>query len=129
MPRSMKRNEFMFLSSVLVPSSVSPRGRTEMLASQRSEPSSMLQSLTPSVSIVFLSSVRNRFACSGVRMSGSVTISTSGVPTRLKSTNECELSAMRPVEPACTSLAASSSMCARVIPTRNVPPSPSGTSR
>ena len=42
MPRSMKRKEFMFLSSVFVPSSVVPAGRIEMFASQRSEPSSML---------------------------------------------------------------------------------------
>ena len=47
-PRSRKRNEFMFLSSVLVPSSVDPAGRTDTLASQRSDPSSMLTSETPS---------------------------------------------------------------------------------
>ena len=44
----MKRKEFMFLSSVLTPSSELPTGRSEMLASQRSEPSSMLTSETPS---------------------------------------------------------------------------------
>ena len=43
----MKRNELTFFTSVLVPNSFWPRGRTLMLASQRSEPSSMLQSLTP----------------------------------------------------------------------------------
>ncbi len=37
----------MFLSSVLVPSSVVPTGRTETLASQRSDPSSMFTSETP----------------------------------------------------------------------------------
>ena len=48
MPRSMKRNEFMFFSSVLVPElRRCPTGRIEMLASQRSEPSSMFTSLTP----------------------------------------------------------------------------------
>ena len=44
----MKRKEFMFFSSVLTPSSLLPRGRSEMFASQRSEPSSMFTSLTPS---------------------------------------------------------------------------------
>jgi hypothetical protein len=43
----MKRNELTFLTSALVPNSFWPRGRTLTLASQRSEPSSMLQSLTP----------------------------------------------------------------------------------
>ena len=43
----MKRNEFTFLTSVFVPNSFCPRGRTLTLASQRSDPSSMLQSLTP----------------------------------------------------------------------------------
>ena len=38
----------MFFSSVLVPSSVLPAGRTETLASQRRLPSSMLTSETPS---------------------------------------------------------------------------------
>ena len=47
MPRSMKRKEFMFFSSVFVPSTALPTGRSEMLASQRSEPSSMFTSLTP----------------------------------------------------------------------------------
>ena len=37
----------MFFSSVLVPSTSLPAGRTLTLASARSEPSSMLQSLTP----------------------------------------------------------------------------------
>ena len=44
----MKRKLFMFLSSVLVPSSVAPAGRIEMLASQRRLPSSMFTSETPS---------------------------------------------------------------------------------
>ena len=47
----------MFFSSVLVPSSVLPAGRTETLASQRSEPSSMFTSLTPS----WRSVTRSRF--------------------------------------------------------------------
>ena len=84
----------------------------------------MSQSETPIVWSVFLSRPRNATACSGERRSGSVTISTSGVPQRLKSTTEESAPAMRPpVPPACTSLAASSSMWARVMPTR--PPSTS----
>src|SRR5215217_7283959 len=48
MPCIRKRNEFMFLSSVFVPSPLSPLRRTDTLASARSEPSSMFTSLTPS---------------------------------------------------------------------------------
>ena len=59
-PRPRNLNEFMFLSSVFVPSSVSPRGRTETLASQRSDPFSMSQSETPIVWSVFLSSAEER---------------------------------------------------------------------
>ena len=76
----------MFFSSVLVPSSSSPRGRTETFASQRSEPWAMSTSETPSWRSVARSSVSHSRACSGEWMSGSVTISTSGVPQRLKST-------------------------------------------
>ena len=77
----------MFLSSVLVPNP-SPGRRREMLASQRSEPSSMFTSETSSDSTRLFSWVRNARVCSGVRRSGSLTISTSGVPPRLKSTIE-----------------------------------------
>ncbi len=77
----------MFLSSVLVPKG-SPGRRTETLASQRSEPSSMLTSETPSCCTRLRSWVRKARAWSGVEMSGSLTISTSGVPPRLKSTRE-----------------------------------------
>ena len=73
----------MFLSSVLVPSSVEPTGRTETLASQRSEPSSMFTSLTPSWRSVSRSSVSHSRAWSAECRSGSVTISASGVPPRL----------------------------------------------
>ena len=85
-PRSRKRNEFMFFSSVLVPSSVEPAGRIETLASQRSEPSSMFTSETPSARSVARSSAATRAPARRERRSGSVTISTSGVPPRLKST-------------------------------------------
>ena len=87
MPRSRKRKLFMFLSSVLVPSSVAPAGRTLTLASARMEPSSMLQSLTPSRRRVARSWRRKAPAWAEVRRSGSVTISSSGVPPRLKSTD------------------------------------------
>ena len=83
MPCITNRNEFMFLSSVLVPSSVAPFGRMETLASQRSEPSSMFTSLTPSWRSVSRSSCSQSRACSAEWMSGSVTISASGVPPRL----------------------------------------------
>ena len=109
----MKRNEFMFLSSVLVPSSRVPTGRMETLASQRSDPSSMFTSLTPSPRSVVRSSRSHSPACSAERTSGSETISTSGVPPRLKSTIEVSAPWMRPLVPVCTSLAASSSRCTR----------------
>ncbi len=76
----------MFLSSVRVPSSLLPAGRTLMLASQRIWPSSMLQALTPSSMTRARSCWRNSRAAAGDGMSGSVTISISGVPPRLKST-------------------------------------------
>ena len=60
----------------------------ETLASQRSEPSSMFTSVTPSRRSVVRSSVSHSRACSAERTSGSVTISTSGVPPRLKSTTD-----------------------------------------
>ena len=73
----------MFLSSVFVPSSSLPAGRTDTLASQRSEPSSMFTSLTPSWRSVTRSSCSHSRACSAECTSGSVTISHSGVPPRL----------------------------------------------
>ena len=114
----------MFFSSVLTPNSLLPAGRTETLASQRSDPFSMSQSETPTVCSVFFRSARNATACSGDRRSGSVTISTSGVPQRLKSTSEYSAPPIRPASPPlCTSLAASSSRCARVMPIRAPPTS------
>ena len=98
-PRSRKRNEFMFFSSVLVPSSLEPAGRSDTFASARSEPSSMLTSLTPSARSVARSSSSHSRACAGERRSGSVTISTSGVPPRLKSTTERSEPWMRPLAP------------------------------
>ena len=50
--RSIERTEFMFLISTFVPNPSCPTGRSEMFASQRSEPSSMRTSLTSSDSSV-----------------------------------------------------------------------------
>ncbi len=114
----------MFFSSVLVPSSVEPTGRIDTLASQRSEPSSMFTSLTPSWRSVVRSSWSHSRACSGEWTSGSVTISTSGVPQRLKSTMLASEPWIRPLDPRCTSLAASSSRCARWMRTSPSLPAP-----
>ena len=76
-----------------------PPGRTEMLASQRSEPSSMFTSLTPSWRSVARSSRSHSRPARRERRSGSVTISTSGVPPRLKSTTPASEPWMRPLAP------------------------------
>ena len=73
----------MFLSSVLVPSPLEPRRRRLTLPSQRMEPLSMEQSEMPSARNVRRSFSMKRRASSGVRRSGSVTSSMSGVPQRL----------------------------------------------
>ena len=112
-PRSRNRKLFMFLSSVFVPSSSEPAGRMEMFPSTRREPSSMFTSDTPSWRIVVRSSCAHSRASAAERMSGSVTISTSGVPPRLKSTREAPEPWIRPDSPTWLSLAASSSRCAR----------------
>ncbi len=113
----------MFFSSAFTPSSVAPRGRMLTLASARSEPSSMFTSLMPSSRSVWRSCLRKATASAAFRRSGSVTISTSGVPPRLKSTTEPSAPARRPPAPAWTSLAASSSRCTRVIPISRSPSS------
>ncbi len=119
----------MFFSSVLVPSVVWPAGRIDTLASTRSEPSSMFTSDTPMRRSVAWSRRPNSAASCGERRSGSVTISTSGVPPRLKSTTLPSAPWMRPELPACTSFAASSSRCTRWMRTSpRRPPRPSGMS-
>ena len=119
----------MFLSSVLVPSSVDPTGRRETLASQRRLPSSMFTSETPSWRIVVRSSVSHSRAAAGSRRSGSVTISTSGVPPRLKSTSDAPEPWIRPDSETWISFAASSSRCTRWIRTSpRRPPVASGMS-
>ena len=100
-----------------------------MLASQRSEPSSMFTSLTPSWRSVVRRSFSHSEACSAERTSGSVTISASGVPPRLKSTTLASEPWMRPLLPAWTSFAASSSRCTRWMRTSpSRPPRQSGSS-
>ena len=79
---------FMFFISTFTPSSFAPAGRMEMFTSERMFPSSRLQSdMSAYVSISF-SADRYAIASSAEAMSGSETISMSGVPPRLKSTHE-----------------------------------------
>ena len=119
----------MFLSSVLVPSSALPSGRIETLASQRRLPSSMLTSETPSWRSVVRSSASHSRAAAGSSMSGSVTISISGVPPRLKSTSEAPEPWIRPESPTWVSFAASSSRWTRWIRTSpSLPFDPNGMS-
>ncbi len=104
----------MFLISALVPYSAAPRRRTETLASQRSEPSSILTSLTPSSRNVRASVSRKATASSALRRSGSPTHSISGTPARLKSTSEPVELASRPSALAWVDLPVSSSRWMRV---------------
>ncbi len=76
----------MFLISALVPSVVVPCGRTETLASQRKLPSSMLPSQIPRYWTRVRRARRYAPASAGDDISGSLTISSSGTPERLKST-------------------------------------------
>ena len=73
----------------------------------------MFTSDTPMRRSVAWSRRPNSAASAAERRSGSVTISTSGVPARLKSTTLRSAPWIRPEAPACTSFAASSSMCTR----------------
>jgi len=84
MARSRKRNELRFLISARVPSGA-PGRRTETLASQRNDPSCMLPSqilFQTTMSWTFLAYAT---ASCAERISGSETISSSGVPARLRS--------------------------------------------
>ena len=72
------------------------------------------------------SSVTYCRASSAVRMSGRLTISTSGTPARLKSISEYSLPWIRPpAPPKCVLLPVSSSMWARSMPMRLPPGSSS----
>ena len=80
----MKRKLFRFLISRRVPNGA-PGRRTETLASQRKLPSCMLPSQMPSQTTSVCSARAYSTASALERMSGSVTISSSGVPARLRS--------------------------------------------
>ena len=84
MPCSRKRNEFMFLSSVLVPSSVEPAGPhgDVGVAAQRALLHVHVARRRAGAASRAAASSHSR-ACSAEWMSGSVTISASGVPPRL----------------------------------------------
>jgi hypothetical protein len=89
----------------------------------------MFTSETPMLRSVACSSRPKSAASAAERRSGSVTISTSGVPQRLKSTTLDSAPWMRPELPAWTSFAASSSRCTRWMRTSpSRPPLQSGTS-
>ena len=75
--------ELMFFSSVRCPSLLSPRGRIDTLASQRSDPSSMLPSEIPRNRTSWRTARKYSAASSAERMSGSETTSISGTPARL----------------------------------------------
>ena len=83
MARTSDRSEFTFLISHRVRSSSEPSGRTEMLASTRSEPSSIFPSLTPQATRIARSSDTYSRACSAERTCGRDTISSNGTPARL----------------------------------------------
>ena len=101
-----------------VPSGV-PGRCTLTLASTRIEPSSILASDAPMATRIARSSPTYCRACSALRMSGRLTISTSGTPARLKSISEASLPWIRPpLPPTCVDLPVSSSRCARSMPTR-----------
>ena len=76
----------MFLISVRVNSSVLPAGRMLTLASHRKLPSSMLPVDTPRYWRTARRLIRYCRASSGERMSGSLTVSMSGIPERFTST-------------------------------------------
>ena len=68
----------MFFNSAFVPSAVAPRRRTETLASQRRDPSSMFPSLIPSARTSVRRGRTYSAASSSERCSGSLTTSHSG---------------------------------------------------
>src|SRR3569623_882310 len=84
MARSTKRNELRFLISARVPSFVSPLRRTDTLASQRKEPSCILPSQISRYRTSECSCFMYATASLAERRSGSETISSSGVPARLR---------------------------------------------
>ena len=112
MARSTLRNEFMFLTSTRVPKASVPTGRSDTFASTRIWPFSIAASEAPMVTSSSRSSSAYRRACSAVLTTGSVTISMSAVPERLKSTR---LTCRPASSTRWMSRAVSSSRCARVM--------------
>ena len=125
MARPTNLKELRFLISTLLPRPA-PAWLMETLASQRSDPSSMFPSHTPRWRTTRRKYCRKAIASSPERRSGAVTISTRGVPVRLKSSRE--------TSPAWIILPASSSRCTSRIATGRVgesgavsePPTPIG---
>ena len=115
MARVTETKELRFFISVRVPRG-SPGLCMDRFTSQRIWPRSMAASLAPTYSAIARSFCSSATACAAVRMSGSVTISISGTPQRLKSTSV-------PLPSTCTSLPASSSMCMRFKRMRRLSPS------
>ena len=85
-PAATKRKELMFFSSMRVPSAVGPAGGSRRWRRSGSEPSSRLPSLTPRNMRTSRKRRRYSAASSAERRSGSLTISRSGTPARLRST-------------------------------------------
>ncbi len=98
MARPSERTLLTFLISQRVPNGVSGRC-TLTLASTRIDPSSIFASDAPTARRMARSSVTYCRASSAVRMSGRLTISTSGTPARLKSISEYSLPWIRPPAP------------------------------
>ena len=111
----------MFFNSVRVPNSLAPLRITETLASQRKLPSSRLPSFTPRYTSTSRSAFRYSPASSELRRSGSLTISISGTPARLRSTK------LSPPPASWMFLPASSSRWMRRMPMRFSIPSTSMT--
>ncbi len=108
------RNEFRFLISTLVPSSVAPCGRSETLASQRSEPSSMLPSHTP---------MKTQHGAEGLADTPRPPRASAGRDGTPSPSAACPSgcsrrgsTARRRESPSCTSLPTSSSRCRRWMP-------------
>ena len=114
----------MFFTSTLVPNRSRPTGRMLTLTSFRIDPRDMSPSHASKNRTIRRNSEPYAATSRPVRKSGSVTISSSATPARLKSAYEYFF----PSSPfACVNFPASSSKCARVIPTRfTSPPSSTG---
>ena len=102
---SINLKEFRFLVSVRVPSFSSPLCRTEMFTSKRIEPCDISPSQIPNAMTRECSFFAKATASSELLISGSETISISGVPARFKSMPDMPCSK----SPSCNDFPASSS--------------------